>query len=259
MTVSAKIRVLIVDDEPLARKRIKRMLSGDPEVEVIGDCASGQQALAMIREGVPDLVFLDIQMPEMDGFSVLEALAPERLPLIIFVTAYDQYALRAFEFYALDYLLKPFDRERFEKAMRRARERIPKEKGDELNQRTIALLEEIKARSEYLGRLVIKSGGRVFFIKTEEIDWIEAEGKYVRLHVGRESHLLREAIGSLEAQLDPARFLRIHRSTIVNIDRIQELQPWFHNEYRVILRDGTELMLSRGCRKKLGEILGSHL
>jgi two-component system LytT family response regulator len=259
MTESAKIRVLIVDDEPLARKRIKRMLGGDPEVEVIGDCASGQQALAMIREGEPDLVFLDIQMPEMDGFSVLEALAPERLPLIIFVTAYDQYALRAFEFYALDYLLKPFDRERFEKAMRRARERIPKEKGDELNQRTIALLEEIKARSGYLGRLVVKSGGRVFFIKTEEIDWIEAEGKYVRLHVGRESHLLREAIGSLEAQLDPARFLRIHRSTIVNIDRIQELQPWFHNEYRVILRDGTELMLSRGCRKKLGEILGSHL
>ena len=259
MTESAKIRVLIVDDEPLARKRIKRMLGGDPEVEVIGDCASGRQALAMMRESEPDLVFLDIQMPEMDGFSVLEAIAPERLPFIIFVTAYDQYALRAFEFYALDYLLKPFDRARFEKAMQRARERISKEKGDELNQRTIALLEEIKARSEYLGRLVIKSGGRVFFIKTDEIDWIEAEGKYVRLHVGRESHLLREAIGGLEAQLDPARFLRIHRSTIVNIDRIQELQPWFHNEYRVILRDGTELMLSRGCRKKLGEMLGGHL
>ena len=259
MTESAKIRVLIVDDEPLARRRIKRMLGGDPEVEVIEDCASGHQALAMMRDSEPDLVFLDIQMPEMDGFSVLEAIAPERLPFIIFVTAYDQYALRAFEFYALDYLLKPFDRERFEKAMQRARDRISKEKGDELNQRTIALLEEIKARSEYLGRLVIKSGGRVFFIKTDEIDWIEAEGKYVRLHVGRESHLLREAIGGLEAQLDPARFLRIHRSTIVNIDRIQELQPWFHNEYRVILRDGTELMLSRSCRKKLGEMLGGHL
>ena len=250
---------MIVDDEPLARKRIKRMLSRDPEVEIIGDCASGHQALAMMREREPDLVFLDIQMPEMDGFSVLEAVAPERLPLVIFVTAYDQYALRAFEFYALDYLLKPFDRARFEKAMQRARERISKEKGDELNQRTIALLEEIKARSKFLGRLVIKSGGRVFFIKTEEIDWIEAEGKYVRLHVGRESHLLREAIGSLEAQLDPARFLRIHRSTIVNIDRIQELQPWFHNEYRVILRDGTELMLSRSCRKKLGDLLGNTL
>ncbi len=259
MTESAKIRVLIVDDEPLARKRIKRMLSGDPEVEIVGDCASGHQALAMMRESEPDLVFLDIQMPEMDGFSVLEAIAPERLPLVIFVTAYDQYALRAFEFYALDYLLKPFDRARFEKAMQRARERLSKAKGDELNQRTIALLEEIKARSKYLGRLVIKSGGRVFFIKTEEIDWIEAEGKYVRLHVGRESHLLREAIGGLEAQLDPARFLRIHRSTIVNIDRIRELQPWFHNEYRVILRDGTELMLSRSCRKKLGEMLGGHL
>lgn len=259
MTETARMRVLIVDDEPLARKRIKRMLAGDAEVEIVGDCASGHEALAMIRDREPDLVFLDIQMPEMDGFSVLKAVAPDRMPLIIFVTAYDQYALRAFEFYALDYLLKPFDRRRFEKAMQRARERILKEKGDELNQRTIALLEEIKARSHHLSRLVVKAGGRVFFIKTEEIDWIEAEGKYVRLHVGKESHLLREAISSLEAQLDPAKFLRIHRSTIVNIDRIRELQPWFHNEYRVILRDGTELMLSRSCRKKLGDLLGGHL
>ena len=259
MTESRSMRVLIVDDEPLARRRIKRMLAGDEEVEIIGDCATGREAVQMIRDREPDLVFLDIQMPEMDGFSVLESVAPERLPFVIFVTAYDQYALRAFEFYALDYLLKPFDRRRFEKAMQRARERILKEKGDELNQRTIALLEEIKARSHHLGRLVIKAGGRVFFIKTEEIDWIEAEGKYVRLHVGRESHLLREAIGSLEAQLDPEKFMRIHRSTIVNIDRIRELQPWFHNEYRVILRDGTELMLSRSCRKKLGDLLGGHL
>jgi two-component system LytT family response regulator len=259
MTETARMRVLIVDDEPLARKRIKRMLAGDVEVEIVGDCASGHEALAMIRDREPDLVFLDIQMPEMDGFSVLKAVAPDRMPLIIFVTAYDQYALRAFEFYALDYLLKPFDRRRFEKAMQRARERILKEKGDEMNQRTIALLEEIKARSHHLSRLVVKAGGRVFFIKTEEIDWIEAEGKYVRLHVGKESHLLREAISSLEAQLDPAKFLRIHRSTIVNIDRIRELQPWFHNEYRVILRDGTELMLSRSCRKKLGDMLGGHL
>jgi two-component system LytT family response regulator len=259
MTETARMRVLIVDDEPLARKRIKRMLAGDVEVEIVGDCASGHEALAMIRDREPDLVFLDIQMPEMDGFSVLKAVAPDRMPLIIFVTAYDQYALRAFEFYALDYLLKPFDRRRFEKAMQRARERILKEKGDEMNQRTIALLEEIKARSHHLSRLVVKAGGRVFFIKTEEIDWIEAEGKYVRLHVGKESHLLREAISSLEAQLDPAKFLRIHRSTIVNIDRIRELQPWFHNEYRVILRDGTELMLSRSCRKKLGDLLGGHL
>jgi two-component system LytT family response regulator len=253
------MRVLIVDDEPLARRRIKRMLATDADVEIVGDCATGREAAAAIRDREIDLVFLDIQMPEMDGFSVLESIAPDRLPLVIFVTAYDQYALRAFEFYALDYLLKPFDRRRFEKAMQRARERILKEKGDALKERTIALLEEINARSHHLGRLVIKAGGRVFFIKTEEIDWIEAEGKYVRLHVGRESHLLREAIGSLEAQLDPEKFLRIHRSTIVNIDSIRELQPWFHNEYRVILRDGTELMLSRSCRKKLGEMLGSHL
>ena len=259
MTESRSMRVLIVDDEPLARKKIKRMLAREAEVEIVGDCSTGREAVAMIRDREIDLVFLDIQMPEMDGFSVLESVAPERLPFVIFVTAYDQYALRAFEFYALDYLLKPFDRRRFEKAMQRARERVLKEKGDELKERTSALLEEIKARSHHLGRLVIKAGGRVFFIKTEEIDWIEAEGKYVRLHVGRESHLLREAIGSLEAQLDPEKFLRIHRSTIVNIDRIRELQPWFHNEYRVILRDGTELMLSRSCRKKLGDLLGGHL
>jgi two-component system LytT family response regulator len=259
MTEGRIMRVLVVDDEPLARKRIKRMLAADEEVEIVGDCANGHEAVAMIRDREPDLVFLDIQMPELDGFGVLERIAPQRLPLIIFVTAYDQYALKAFEFYALDYLLKPFDRRRFEKAMQRARERLSKEKGEELNQRTLALLEEIKSRSHHLGRLVIKAGGRVFFVKTEEIDWIEAEGKYVRLHVGRESHLLREAIGSLEAQLDPEKFLRIHRSTIVNIDRIRELQPWFHNEYRVILRDGTELMLSRGCRKKLGDMLGGHL
>ena len=259
MTEDRIMRVLIVDDEPLARKRIKRMLATDPDVEIVGDCATGREAVAVIRDREPDLVFLDIQMPEMDGFSVLESVAPERMPFVIFVTAYDQYALRAFEFYALDYLLKPFDRRRFEKAMQRARERILKEKGDELKERTLALLEEIKARSHHLGRLVIKAGGRVFFIKTEEINWIEAEGKYVRLHTGRESHLLREAIGSLEAQLDPEKFLRIHRSTIVNIDRIRELQPWFHNEYRVILRDGTELMLSRSCRKKLGDMLGGHL
>jgi two-component system LytT family response regulator len=259
MTENLKIRALIVDDEPLARRRLRKLLARDADVESVGDCANGYEAIAAINERVPHLVFLDVQMPELDGFDVLAQLEAERIPLVIFVTAYDQYALRAFEVSAVDYLLKPFDRKRFEKALQRAKARLMTERGDELNQRTLALLEEIKARSSHLERLLVKAGGRAFFLKTEEINWIEAEGKYVRLHVGRESYLLREAMGTLEARLDPQRFLRIHRSSIVNIDCIRELQSWFHNEYRVILCDGTQLILSRSCRKKLGDLLQSHL
>ncbi len=258
MTDTVKIRALIVDDEPLARRRIRRMLAHHADVEIIGDSANGRDAILVIRDQAPDLVFLDVLMPEMDGFAVLEALSAEAMPLIIFVTAYDQYALRAFEVYALDYLLKPFDRQRFDKALQRAKARLVNERSD-INQRALALLEELRAQTSHVERMVIKSGGRAFFLKTDEIDWVEAEGKYVRLHVGKESYLVREAISGLEAQLDPKKFLRIHRSTIVNIDRVRELQPWFHNEYRVILRDGTELMLSRSCRKKLGDLLGNTL
>ncbi|MEK6286193.1 MAG: LytTR family DNA-binding domain-containing protein [Acidobacteriota bacterium] len=259
MTAGRRIRVLIVDDEPLARRKIRRMLAHDPEVEILADSANGREAIAAIGAQNPDLVFLDVQMPEIDGFDVLESIAEPQIPLVIFVTAYDQYALRAFEVSAVDYLVKPFDRTRFEKALQRAKSRLASERGDNLNRQTLALLAELKAKPSHIERLVIKAGGRAFFLKTEEIDWIEAEGKYVRLHAGKESYLLREAIGSMEGQLDPKKFPRIHRSTIVNIERVRELQPWFHNEYRVILKDGTELMLSRSCRKKLGELLGSAL
>ncbi len=259
MTAGRRIRTLIVDDEPLARRKIRRMLARDPEVEILDDCANGREAIAAISTHNPDLVFLDVQMPEIDGFDVLESIPPAGMPFVIFVTAYDQYALRAFEVSAVDYLVKPFDRRRFEKALQRAKARLATERGSDVNQQTLALLEELKARSSHIERLVIKAGGRAFFLKTDEIDWIEAEGKYVRLHVGKESYLLREAIGSMEGQLDPKKFPRIHRSTIVNIERVRELQPWFHNEYRVILKDGTELMLSRSCRKRLGELLGSAL
>jgi two-component system LytT family response regulator len=259
MTAGRRIRTLIVDDEPLARRKIRRMLARDPEVEILDDCANGREAIAAISTHNPDLVFLDVQMPEIDGFDVLESIPPAGMPFVIFVTAYDQYALRAFEVSAVDYLVKPFDRRRFEKALQRAKSRLATERGSDVNQQTLALLEELKARSSHIERLVIKAGGRAFFLKTDEIDWIEAEGKYVRLHVGKESYLLREAIGSMEGQLDPKKFPRIHRSTIVNIERVRELQPWFHNEYRVILKDGTELMLSRSCRKRLGELLGCAL
>jgi two-component system LytT family response regulator len=259
MTSGRTIRTLIVDDEPLARRRIRRMLAHDPEVAIVGDCSNGRDAIAAIKSESPDLIFLDVQMPEVDGFDVLASTEAKRPPLVIFVTAYDQYALRAFEVAAVDYLVKPFDRRRFEGALERAKSRLASGREGELNQQTLALLAELKAQSSHVERLVIKAGGRAFFLKTDEIDWIEAEGKYVRLHVGKESYLLREAIGSMETQLDPKKFPRIHRSTIVNIERVRELQPWFHNEYRVILKDGTELMLSRSCRKRLGELLGSAL
>jgi two-component system LytT family response regulator len=253
------IRVLLVDDEPLAREMIREMLKDDSEVEVVGECVNGREAVEAIQEHNPDLIFLDVQMPEIGGFDVLEALKSVHVPHVIFVTAYDQYAVRAFEVHALDYLLKPFDRERFESAWRRAKSHILATRNGEMDQRILAILEELKAGSKYLERLVIKSGGRVFFLDTDDIDWIEAEGNYVSVHTGKKSHLLRETISSLEAQLDPKKFLRIHRSSIVKIDRIKELQPWFHGEYRVILLDGTQLTLSRNYRENLQEALGRFL
>ena len=196
-------------------------------------------------------------MPGIDGFGVLEALPPERIPTIIFVTAYDQYAVRAFEVFALDYLLKPFDQERFDKALARVKHQLSIQRTDALNERILNALEEIKTRPVHLERLVIKMNGHVFFIKAEEIDWLEAEGNYVRLHAGKESYLLRDTISALESQLDPKKFIRVHRSAIVNIDRITELQPWFHGDYVVILRDGRQLTLSRGYRQKLQELFGN--
>lgn len=259
MSDGKPIRVLLVDDEPLAREMIREMLKDDSEAEVAGECVNGREAIEAIQEHNPDLIFLDVQMPEIGGFDVLEALKSVHMPHVIFVTAYDQYAVRAFEVHALDYLLKPFDRERFDSAWRRAKAHILATRNGEMDQRILAILEELKAGSKYLERLVIKSGGRVFFLDTDDIDWIEAEGNYVSVHTGKKSHLLRETISSLEAQLDPKKFLRIHRSSIVKIDRIKELQPWFHGEYRVILLDGTQLTLSRNYRENLQEALGRFL
>lgn len=259
MTDGKPIHVLLVDDEPLAREMIREMLKDDPDAEVVSECVNGREAIEAIQEHDPDLIFLDVQMPEIGGFEVLEALKTVHVPHVIFVTAYDQYAVRAFEVHALDYLLKPFDRERFDSAWRRAKSHILATRNGEMDQRILAILEELKAGSKYLERLVIKSGGRVFFLDTDDIDWIEAEGNYVSVHTGKKSHLLRETISSLEAQLDPKKFLRIHRSSIVKIDRIKELQPWFHGEYRVILLDGTQLTLSRNYRENLQEALGRFL
>jgi two-component system LytT family response regulator len=249
-----KIRALIVDDEPLARERIRRFLARESDIELVGECSDGREAVESIRQLRPDLVFLDIQMPERDGFGVLEEIGAQELPSVIFVTAYDRYAIKAFDFHALDYLLKPYTGERFRRAVERARAQLQRATGGHIDERLISLLEHLKAEQKYLERLMVKSAGRVFFLRTDEIDWIEAEGNYVRLHVGREAHLLRETMNRLASRLDPEKFLRIHRSTLVHIERIKELQPMFGGEYTVVLRDGTQLTLSRSHRDKLLEL-----
>jgi two-component system LytT family response regulator len=250
------IRALIVDDEPLARQRISRMLRTAAEIELIGECTNGEQAVEAVLEQSPDLMFLDVQMPEMDGFEVLKALGNEKIPYVIFVTAYDQYALRAFEVFALDYLLKPFNEKRLQKAVQRAKEQIEKERTSHLATGISDLLRELRSKAKYLDRLLLKEEGRARLVKTQQIDWIEADGKYIRLHIGKESHLMRESLTQLESRLDPQHFLRIHRSTIVNLNRIKEVQVWFYGEYRILLHDGTALMLSRTYRKKFHETVG---
>lgn len=250
----AKIRVVIVDDEALARERIRTLLAGDPEIEIAQECASGDAAVKAIRRHAPDLLFLDVQMPRLDGFGVLEQIGSRKLPTTIFVTAYDQYAIRAFDAMALDYLLKPFTRERFHRALHRAMAQVRQERAGSYHRQLDGLLDNLS--KPYIRRLVIKTAGRVTFLNVGEIHWIEAQGNYACLHAGRESHLLRRSLKKLSEQLDPAAFLRIHRSTIVNIDQVKDLQPLFHGEYTVTLKDGTRLSSSRGLKEKLGRLFG---
>jgi two-component system LytT family response regulator len=245
------IRALIVDDEPLARERIRMLLEGERDIEIVSESANGTEALRDIQRLAPDLVFLDIQMPELTGFEVLDRVDPTRMPVIIFVTAYDQYALKAFEVCALDYLLKPFDRERFGRALSRARAELDRRKAGQVNERVLKLLSELGQSKKYLEKLMIRDGGRVFFLRADEIDWIEAAGNYVRLHAGKEEYLYRETMTKLEGQLNPERFARIHRSAIVNTERIKELQPWFRGDYVIVLRDNQKLTLSRTYRGRL--------
>ena len=252
------IRAVIVDDEPLARRRIRSLLVEAEDVVVVAECANGREAIRAIEESPPDLLFLDIQMPEVDGFDVLRAIGVGRVPVVIFVTAFDQFALRAFEAHALDYLLKPFDDERFEAALQRARERIRQQAGGDLDRRLRALLEGVRGDRRYLQRLVVPSGHRSVFVRTEEIDWLEAERNYVRLHVGGRAYLLRENLGHLEPVLDPTTFCRIHRSTIVNIDRIQAVESLLGGEYLVVLHDGTKLTSGRSYRRNLHALMGKE-
>ncbi len=252
---STKIRVLIVDDEPLARRRIKSLLAHESNIDVIGECSDGSKAVSSISELTPDLVFLDVQMPAMDGFDVIKTIGPERMPTVIFVTAYDQYALKAFEVNAIDYLLKPFDRRRFQKTLERAKTMIRGLQNGNVNNQLLSLLGDLRREQEAPDRFIIRSEGRVIFLRVEEIDWMRTVGNYVRLQVGRDSHLMRETMNGMEAKLRPDKFMRIHRSTIVNLDRVKEVQPWAKGEYVVIMRDGTRLIMSRRYRERLNERL----
>ncbi|MCI0433691.1 MAG: LytTR family DNA-binding domain-containing protein [Gemmatimonadetes bacterium] len=278
------MRAVIVDDEPVARAGIRQLLAADAEVTVVGEAGSGPAAVRAILEHEPDLLFLDIQMPEMNGFEVLDAVGPARVPAVIFVTAYDQFAVRAFEVQALDYLLKPFDDERFRAVLGRAKAHVRRARDGDLAARLSALLEQwessrpsqphagpdrttqpstsrrLRRRGPepaggWLARIIVRGSGRVFFQPVEEIDWIEAADYYARLHVSGKTHLVRETLAALEKQLDPRRFLRVHRSAIVNIDRIKELRPDWRNRHELVLRDGTAVPLSRGRKKTVERLL----
>lgn len=251
-----KIRTMVVDDEPMARERLVGLLGLEKDIELIGECADGSQAISAIQQQQPDLVFLDVQMPSCDGFGVIRHVGAEQMPAVVFVTAYDEYAVRAFEVHAIDYLLKPFGRDRFQQTLQHARAHVERRRAGELGRRLMSLVQDIKPEPQRMDRLVVKSGGRVFFLRTDELDWVEAAGNYVRLHLATDSHLFRETMNNMESRLDGQRFVRIHRSRIVNTDRIKELQPWFNGEYVVVLHNGTRLTLSRGYREKLQERLG---
>jgi two-component system LytT family response regulator len=226
-----KLRALIVDDEPPARRRLRTLLKDEPGISVAGECEDGASAVAAVRTLTPDVVFLDVQMPGMDGFDVIDAIGPARCPAIVFVTAYDKYALKAFEVHAVDYLLKPFDRARLRQALANVKPGRP------------------------LERLVVKSRGRVYFVRVEEIDWIEASGHYLTLHAGRDAHLIRGTMADLEARLDRRRFIRVRRSAIVNVDRIQELRPASHGECEVVLRSGVSVPSGRAYGPRVRALL----
>ena len=271
------IRVLIVDDEPLARAGLKKLCDRDPEIEVVGECADGRAAVAAIEQVEPDLLLLDIQMPVMDGFEVLRAVGPDRMPQVIFVTAYDQFALQAFEVHALDYLLKPFGDKRFLDAIARAKHAIRQAGRDDLRTGLLGLLDALGLEEQsgaeptyapsdsrganvpFVSRLAVKEGGRVFVVKAHEIDWIEAADYCAKLHVRDRTYVIRESMKSLAARLDPAQFFAVSRSAIVNLDRVREIQPFSRGSQIVILGDGTRVTLSRSRREALERLLGRSL
>ena len=258
MIISA-IRTIIADDERLARKKLRILLGSESGIQVVAECRDGKQTIAAVHSHKPDLLFLDIRMPEEDGFQVLSRIPPDEMPAVVFTTAYDRYAMRAFEAHALDYLLKPFDQARLHTAVERARTDILKSHDHGLTRRILDLLAEAKTDSRHDPRLVIRTGGRVVFLDLDEVDWIEAAANYVKLNVGKDSYLLREGIGRIWERLDPSRFVRIHRSTIVNVRKIKELQPCDSGEYIAVLKNGKELSCSRGYRPELQRLIEKTL
>lgn len=259
------IRTLIIDDEPLARDGIRLLLTVDQQFDIIGECANGKEAVAAIKKYHPDLVFLDVQMPELDGFGVLKSLSENKLPLVVFVTAFDKFAIDAFEAHALDYILKPVDPVRFAATIARIKKRLNEQEVAQISQRLVELLNTdlssavaLSTRISYLNRFTLKTGDRLHFVDVAEVDWIEAEDYYAKLHVGKHTHLIRETLSHMEKQLDPAKFVRIHRSTIVNIERVKELKAHFRGEYFVILADGTKLKSSRTYHDAVVRILSGR-
>ena len=250
------LRVLIADDEWLARERLRKWLMAEPDVQIVGECATGPEALAAIRSQAPDLVLLDVRMPDLDGFEVLRSLGDEPSPIVIFVTAHDRFALQAFEAQAMDYLLKPFDRERFRKAISRARALVQSNRSGDPVEKLRGAVEELAAARRPVERFAIRSGGRILVVKPEEIDWIRCADNYSELHVGEVVHLLRQTLGALEEQLQGSGFVRISRSLMVNGNRIREIRSKTHGDYLVVLLDGTELGASRNYRGALARLLG---
>jgi two-component system LytT family response regulator len=245
---------LIVDDEPLAREGLRMLLSQDPEIAAIREARNGREAAAAIRSLRPDLVFLDVQMPEMDGFAVVREVGAERMPPVVFVTAHDRFAIQAFEINAIDYLLKPVTEDRFTQALARAKTRLYSTPGEDASRQIICLLESLATPRRYLKRLAVRSAGKTVFVDLEDVDWMEAAENYVQLHTGRANHLLHVAMNTLEKSLDPEMFLRIHRSLIVNISRIKELQPGPHGEYVLTLHSDVRLRSGRTYSEKLRAI-----
>jgi len=244
------LRVLVIDDEPPARRKLTLLLRQEPGIEIVGEAANGIDAVAAIEEHRPDAIFIDIQMPGMNGFEVLDAIEGERMPQVVFVTAYDQHAVKAFEVHAADYILKPFDRTRLQSCLARLRG-----EHDSMQSKIKGLLDQFRSR-DYLTRVVVKSRGRVLFLKIEDVDWIETSANYVELHSGKHSYLLRGTLTNFEERLNPRQFVRVHRTTIVNIERIQELQPWSHGDFIIVLKDGAKLRMSRRYRGNLSDIWG---
>jgi len=245
------VKILIVDDEPVARRRVRRFLKKEPGIEIVGEPGDGKEAVLAILEKKPDLVFLDVQMPELDGFDVIETIGIDQMPQIVFVTAYDQYTLRAFDVNAVDYLLKPFEQNRFKKALDRALKQIELKKNRGFSDQLKKLLEDLRKKQHYLERLVIKEGGKIFFLRTDEIEWIESAGNYVNLHAGDESYMMRETMKNMESKLDPGKFARISRSNIVNKEYIKEIQKWFGGDQLIILKNGSQLTLNRRYSEKV--------